>query len=71
MHENSTSDIYTINIEQKQTQEKVDLQLVIDRKNQLQRLESDMVDLNSMFKDLAVIVHDQGELIGYLNILII
>lgn len=41
-----------------------DLQLVKDRENQIHQLESDIIDLNSMFKDLAVIVNDQQETIG-------
>lgn len=33
------------------------------RQNQLQNLEQDIVDLNSVFKDLALIVHEQGDII--------
>ncbi|CAF0877041.1 unnamed protein product [Brachionus calyciflorus] len=40
-----------------------DLQLVKDRENQIHQLESDIIDLNSMFKDLAIIVNDQQETI--------
>ncbi|RNA36593.1 syntaxin-12, partial [Brachionus plicatilis] len=40
-----------------------ELQLVKDRENQIHQLESDVIDLNSMFKDLAVIVNDQQETI--------
>lgn len=51
-----------INIQIKNEQE---LQLVKDRENQIHQLESDIVDLNYMFKDLAVIVNDQQETIGF------
>lgn len=41
----------------------VELQMVTDRNNDLINLESDMTDLNQIFKDLAVIIQDQGETI--------
>lgn len=46
---------------QKQTNE---YEQVKERKQQFNQLESDIQDLNSMFKDLAVMVHDQGQDIG-------
>ena len=49
---------------QKQIKQNEDLQIVIERDKQMKQLESDIVDLNHMFKDLAVMVHDQGEIIG-------
>lgn len=52
---------------QKQIKQNENLQLVIERDKQMKQLESDIVDLNHMFKDLAVMVHDQGELIGKKN----
>lgn len=42
----------------------VELNMVQDRHKDIQKLESDIVDLNSIFKDLSVLVHDQGEVIG-------
>jgi hypothetical protein len=30
----------------------------------MRQLESDIVDLNSMFKDISVLVHEQGDLVG-------
>lgn len=51
-----------------QTQvEKDDLSAVKERKKQFDQLETDIRDLNSMFKDLAVMVHDQGQDIGWDN----
>lgn len=44
--------------------EKQSLEAVQERKKQFNQLESDIQDLNSMFKDLAVMVHDQGQDIG-------
>lgn len=50
-----------------QSQAQVSTQLVdqvIERNNQMKNLERDIVDLNSMFKDLSLLVHEQGETIG-------
>ncbi len=49
---------------QKQLQQNNQLQLVEERADQMRQLERDIVDLNSMFKDISVLVHDQGDLIG-------
>ncbi len=61
-----------VNIEreakQKQIQKNLELELVQERQKQFSQLENDIVDLNSMFKDLAIIVHDQGETIGFFKI---
>jgi hypothetical protein len=38
------------------------------RGQQLRELEIDIVDLNSMMKDLAIIVHEQGDMIGIFQI---
>lgn len=35
-----------------------------ERDTQFKSLEKDIVDVNSIFKDLAILVHDQGEIIG-------
>lgn len=50
--------------QQKQASQNDQLHIVVERQQKFQQLESDIVDLNSMFKDLAVMVHDQGEVIG-------
>ena len=42
-------------------------ELILERQKKFKQLEGDIVDLNSMFKDLAVMVHDQGEIIGIFN----
>ena len=42
----------------------VELNMVEDRHKAIKKLESDIVDLNSIFKDLSVLVHDHGEIIG-------
>ena len=64
-----------VNIEreakQKQIQKNLELELVQERQKQFTQLENDIVDLNSMFKDLAVIVHDQGETIGFQDFIFI
>ena len=39
--------------------------LAVEEQNEaLRGLEKDIVDVNSIFKDLAILVHDQGEVIG-------
>lgn len=52
--------------EQKQAQMKRDLELEIvkEREKQIRQLESDILDINSMFKDVALMVHDQGEILS-------
>ena len=64
---NNSNDIIE---QQKQVQrtKSVELQLVTERKNNFDKLEKDMTDLNQIFKDLAVIVQDQGEIIGKLEV---
>ncbi len=41
----------------------VNLVQLKEREAALRRLENDIVDVNMIFKDLAVMVHDQGEII--------
>ncbi|XP_046875543.1 syntaxin-12 isoform X2 [Hypomesus transpacificus] len=40
-----------------------DLELIKDRETNIRQLESDILDVNQIFKDLAVMIHDQGEMI--------
>lgn len=53
-------------IMQQQTQQ--DLQLeeerMRDREQQIQQIESDVLDVNKIFRDLSSMVHNQGEVIG-------
>lgn len=42
-------------------QGEVDLELVKEREEALRQLEQDIQDLNTIFKDLGVMVHEQGE----------
>lgn len=46
-----------------QMEEEVDLEILREREQAIRKLESDIVDVNSIFKDLASMVHEQGELI--------
>ncbi|KAG8005380.1 Syntaxin-12, partial [Nibea albiflora] len=41
-----------------------DLELIKERETNIRQLESDIMDVNQIFKDLAVMIHDQGEMIG-------
>ena len=41
----------------------VDIAQLRERESALRRLENDIVDVNMIFKDLAMMVHDQGEVI--------
>ncbi|KAI7690041.1 Syntaxin-12 [Sarcoptes scabiei] len=46
-----------------QIEEDVDVQLLREREQAIQKIESDIVEVNQIFKDLASVVHDQGEVI--------
>ncbi|XP_062848250.1 syntaxin-12 isoform X2 [Trichomycterus rosablanca] len=40
-----------------------DLELIKERETNIRQLEADIMDVNQIFKDLAVMIHDQGDLI--------
>lgn len=40
-----------------------DLRLIQEREQSIRQLESDIVDINDIFKDLGMMVHEQGEMI--------
>ncbi|XP_069396503.1 syntaxin-12-like [Delphinus delphis] len=40
-----------------------DLELIKDRETAIQQLEADILDVTQIFKDLAMMIHDQGDLI--------
>ncbi|XP_072531551.1 syntaxin-12 [Salminus brasiliensis] len=40
-----------------------DLELIKERETNIRQLESDIMNVNQIFKDLAVMIHDQGEMI--------
>ncbi|KAF4091976.1 hypothetical protein AMELA_G00015770 [Ameiurus melas] len=40
-----------------------DLHLIQERETSIRQLESDITDINEIFKDLAVMVHEQGDMI--------
>uniref|UniRef100_A0A3Q4N864 Syntaxin-7 n=1 Tax=Neolamprologus brichardi TaxID=32507 RepID=A0A3Q4N864_NEOBR len=40
-----------------------DLRLILERESALRQLESDIVDINDIFKDLGMMVHEQGDMI--------
>eukprot|EP00088_Acartia_fossae_P069666 TRINITY_DN9160_c0_g1_i1.p1 TRINITY_DN9160_c0_g1~~TRINITY_DN9160_c0_g1_i1.p1 ORF type:complete len:247 (+),score=101.77 TRINITY_DN9160_c0_g1_i1:40-780(+) len=44
-------------------QEESDLQALQEREKAIRQLESDIVDVNTIFKDLATMVHEQGDVI--------
>lgn len=44
-----------------QMEEDVDLQLIHEREEAIMKLESDIRDVNQIFKELGVMVHEQGE----------
>merc|ERR1711983_400156 len=44
-------------------QEEYDLEQLQERERAVRQLESDILDVNTIFKDLATLVHDQGEMI--------
>ena len=49
--------------QQIQMQEHVDLEQLQERQRAFNQLESDILDVNTIFKDLAMLVHDQGDMI--------
>jgi len=46
-----------------QLEQQVDIQMIQEREQALRQLESDILDVNQIFKDLALMVHEQGEMI--------
>ncbi len=64
-----TNHKYPENDFQKQQQSQISMEQDVnlvqlrEREAALRRLEDDIVDVNMIFKDLAVMVHDQGEII--------
>lgn len=44
-------------------QEEQDIERLQERERAVRQLESDILDVNTIFKDLATLVHDQGEVI--------
>ena len=47
-----------------QMEQDVDLGMLHERENAIRQLESDITDVNQIFKDLGMLVHEQGEVIG-------
>lgn len=48
---------------QLQIEEEVDMNMLREREQAIRKIESDIVEVNQIFKDLATMVHDQGEVI--------
>ncbi|BFZ16667.1 hypothetical protein BsWGS_19706 [Bradybaena similaris] len=46
-----------------QMEQDVDLELLKEREDAIKKLESDIVDVNQIFKDLGMLVHEQGEVL--------
>ncbi|XP_021345257.1 syntaxin-7-like isoform X2 [Mizuhopecten yessoensis] len=46
-----------------QTEEDVDLEMLQEREDSIKKLERDIVDVNQIFKDLGMLVHEQGEML--------
>ncbi|XP_076329328.1 syntaxin-7-like [Tachypleus tridentatus] len=46
-----------------QMEEEVDIELLREREQAVKKLESDIQDVNQIFKDLASLVHEQGDII--------
>lgn len=46
-----------------QMEEEVDLEELREREKSIRKIESDIVDVNQIFKDLATMIHAQGEVI--------
>lgn len=46
-----------------QMDEQVNIEMLREREQAIRKLENDIVDVNAIFKDLATMVHDQGDMI--------
>lgn len=46
-----------------QMEQDVDLELLREREDAIKKLESDIMDVNTIFKDLGMLVHEQGEVL--------
>lgn len=46
-----------------QMDEQINLEMLREREQAIRKLENDIVDVNAIFKDLATMVHDQGDMI--------
>lgn len=58
------SDDQLINFAKQQAQaEAIDLDVLQDRENAIRQLEADIQDVNVIFKDLGMMVHEQGEVV--------
>ena len=44
-------------------QEEQNLEHLVERERAVNQLEADIMDVNQIFKDLAAMVHDQGEMV--------
>ncbi|XP_023231866.1 syntaxin-7-like [Centruroides sculpturatus] len=53
---------------QLQMEEDVNIELLREREMAVRKLEADIVDVNQIFKDLASLVHDQGEIIDSIEV---
>lgn len=53
---------------QLQMEEDVNLELLREREMAVRKLEADIVDVNQIFKDLAALVHDQGDIIDSIEV---
>uniref|UniRef100_A0A5S6QGC3 t-SNARE coiled-coil homology domain-containing protein n=1 Tax=Trichuris muris TaxID=70415 RepID=A0A5S6QGC3_TRIMR len=49
--------------EKLQIEKNIDIQTIQEREQIIRQLESDIMDVNQIFKDLALLVHEQGEVI--------
>ncbi len=53
-----------VQLQQQEDTIKVDLAIVQEREQGIRQLETDILDINSIFRDLATMVHEQGEVIS-------
>ncbi|KAI0978077.1 hypothetical protein GJ496_004817 [Pomphorhynchus laevis] len=47
-----------------QVEQHVNLDILAERETQIKRLESDIVDVNQIFKDVSALIHEQGGMVG-------
>ncbi|VDP11944.1 unnamed protein product [Soboliphyme baturini] len=51
------------NFQALQIEQNVDVKTIKEREQVIRQLESDIMDVNQIFKDLALMVHEQGEIV--------
>merc|ERR1712080_445868 len=63
MEEGTKNTTETVMRQQQLQEEDYNIEQLEEREKAIRQLESDIVDVNTIFKDLATMVHEQGEIV--------